>query len=341
MKMTITRRLIGLAAVAAIAMGVAACGGDTAPATTEDGKTVVRVAAVQGGVMPISFRAGVDEGIFAKHGLDVQITTLATGADNIAAVVEGSADIGYSDVFGGASARKSGFDIGMVTPENGTTPLNYILVAQDSEVRSAADLAGKNIGIGAPPLFKTLASINLVEAGVDPESVNFTLVKDQTSFGSLLKTGQVDAILTTSVQNAETWISDNGFRNIAPTSTKLPTDRVTAGWWATWPWYEQNTGVAEKFAAAVTETHQWFAGLPSAEVAGYVKEQTKADAVELEKKAPGIYAKLTDQKQQQQLMSAPVDQVRLQEWFVQGERYAGVPQIPFDELLLPTATGAA
>lgn len=332
-----------LAALAAALLTlVTACGGDdgadTATSAGGSSLTNVTVAAVQGGVMPVSFRAGIQEGVFEKHGLDVEVETLATGLDNISAAVQGSADIAYSDIFGGLSARDNGFDVGLLAPFNGVSPFNYLLVPADSDIRTPADLKGRTIGIGAPPLFKTVASISLGNAGVDPADVKFTLVKDQTTFGALLETGQVDAINLTSPISAEQWIAEKGFRpvvDIESGSQGVPLDTPVAGWWTTRDWFDGNTETATKFAAAIEEVQSWFTGLPAEEQATYVKEQTKADPIALEKTYPGLLNKLTIEGMVP--FSGTVDEASLTRWLAQGNKYAGVPQTPFDEWLLPTA----
>lgn len=338
--MTRTRVLAALAAV--LLTLVAACGGadDAGSPTSSEGSTLtdVTVAAVQGGVMPVSFRAGIQEGIFEKHGLDVEVETLATGLDNISAAVQGSADIAYSDIFGGVSARGNGFDVGLLAPFNGVSPYNYLLVAADSDIRSPADLKGKTIGIGAPPLFKTVASISLSNAGVNPADVTFNLVKDQTTFGALLETGQVDAINVTSPISAEQWVAEKGFRPVVAIesgSQGVPLDTPVAGWWTTKDWFDANTDTATKFAAASEEVQSWFTALPAEEQAAYVKEQTKADPVTLDKSYPGLLNKLTTGAMIP--FGGAVDEAKLTTWLVQGNKYAGVPQTPVDEWVLPTA----
>lgn len=330
-----------LAAIAATALTfLTACGSSAGETSTpnESGLTTLKIAAVQGGVMPVSFRAGIEEGIFEKHGLDVQVETVATGLDAISAAVQGSENIAYSDIFGGTAARGNGFDIGLVSPFNGVTPFNYLLVPADSGIRTPADLKGKTIAIGAPPLFKTVASIALKNAGVDPSEVEFTLVKDQTTFGALLKTGQVDAANITSAINAEKWIAEEGFRPLVdPSAAKqgIPLDTPVAGWWSTRSWFETNTETAANFVAAITEVNAWFEALSAEEQAVYVKEQTGADPVALDKTYPGLLNKLTIEGFS--AFAGAVDEENLAAWLTKGQEYAEVPDIPLDDLLFPTA----
>ncbi|MET8209162.1 ABC transporter substrate-binding protein [Streptomyces sp. NPDC005373] len=331
------RKLPVLAAFGALALtALTACGSNE---DSGDGKgtTSLTIAAPQGGVMPVDFRAGVERGIFKKHGLDIKVKTLATGLDDISAAVQGSADIGYSDIFGGASARGNGFDVSLVAPHNANTRLNYLLVPRNSKIRKPADLKGKTIAIGAPPLFRTNASTILRDAGVDPADVTFTLVKDQTTFGALLKSGQVDAASVISTIHAEKWIAQEGFRPVLDPGASvhgMPLDVPVAGWWATRDWFDANTKTAQRFTAAVEETHRWFKDLPPKQQADYVKEQSGADPVVLDREFPGLLNKLTVDA----YSPAPgvVDKSKLGRWLATGHKFAKVPSIPLGQLLLPT-----
>ena len=162
----------------------------------EESLTTLRISAVSGSVMPQDFRAGIAQGIFAKHGLKLEIAELATGANNITAAINGSADIGYADIFAGLSSIKNGFDIGLVAPHNGISPFQFLLVRDDSDIRSINDLGGRNVALGAPPQFKAITSAQIKAQGGDPSAVKFTIVPDQTTFGAVLQSKQADAIAT-------------------------------------------------------------------------------------------------------------------------------------------------
>lgn len=333
-------RLLPVALV--MILGLAACGsaGSAGGPPNRGGSTTVKVAAAAGGIMPVSFRAGVEAGIFKKHGLDVQVRDVATGLDAISATAQGGVDIAYSDLFGGAAARGNGFDVGLVTPLNGNSGgSSYLLVKDDSPLQSVSDLDGATIAVGAPPLFKTLASLVLDDAGVDVKSLKWVIVPDQTTFASLLATDQVDVAYTGSAISAEKWLADGGVRSLGDPQeleeSIAGTESAVAGFWATWDWYDQNTETAEKFTQAVTETNDWFLGLPLEEQAAYVKEQTGADPVELDKSYPGLLKKMTVESFSSR--TAPVDEEKLAAWFAVGKKYAAVPQIPFDQLLLPSS----
>lgn len=286
--------------------------------------TELRIAAVSGAVMPQDFRAAIKEGIFERHGLKIVITELATGTNNITATINGSADIAYADVFAGLASIKNGFDIGFVSPHNTTTPAHYFLVKSDSAINSFADINSKTVLIGAPPQFRVIGSAILEEQGADASTVNFTIVPDQTTFGSLLQTGQADVISTSGTILAYRWIGEYGFRTIGnpdELNKNLAAGSPIAGWWATRDWFEKNRDAADRFRAAIRETIDWYGSLPNDKRAEYVKEQTGLDLVALDAKTPGLLAANTVYF----AFGGPVDLEKLSAWIALGVKYAGVP----------------
>lgn len=297
----------------------------------------LRIAAVSGSVMPQDFRAAIEHGIFAKHGLKLEITELATGTNNITAAVNGSADIGYADIFAGLSSIKNGFDIGFVAPHNSIAPFQFVLVPADSPVKSIKDLNGKTVALGAPPQFKAISSALIAAEGGDPSTIKFTIVPDQTTFGAVLASKQVDAISTSSSVNAYKWIGQFKFRPVGITDISklnLANGSPIAGWWATRDWYQKNEEGARRFRDAIRETVAWYATLSTKERVAVIKAQTRIDLAALEAETPGI----------QEAASvyfgsgAPVDLKKLKTWVDLGARYAKVPNdIDLDKAVFPTA----
>lgn len=299
--------------------------------------TTLRIAAVAGSIMPQDFRAGIAEGIFAKHGLKLEIIELATGTNNITAAVNGSADIAYADVFAGLSSIKNGFDIGFVAPHNGIGPSQFILVRADSDIRSIKDLSGKNIALGAPPQFKAITSSFIKAQGGDPLAVKFTIVPDQTTFGAVLQSKQADAIATSSSVNAYKWIDQFKFRPVGAVSTRglnLADGSPIAGWWATRGWYQKHEDLALRFRDALRETIRWYGGLPQEKRVDIIKTQTGIDLVALNRATPGVLDATTEYFG----FGTPVDLKKLATWTEIGAQYAKVPNdVDLDKHVFPTA----
>lgn len=312
----------------------------TGQAQSAAAPVTLRISSVAPSVMPVDFRAGIAQGIYRKHGLDIQVTELATGTENITAAVQGSADIAYADLFAGLAAVANGFEIGLVSPHNTTSPKNYILVRDDSPIRDTKDLVGKTIAIGAPPQFRALTSAALAAHGVDPKQVSYTIVRDQTTFGTVLKGKQVDAISTSSAVNAHRWVHDYQFRVISADNRALgiAKDSPIAGWWVTRAWYDKNPKLAAAFHAANQETLRWFASLSEEQRAAHVKAFAKLDLKELERQAPGVLSAATETFG----FIGPVTPAPLVRYISLGRQYAKVPDtLEFERYVLPPARGAS
>lgn len=317
----ITTRLAPIGALATLALTLSLGG---AHAQTERPLQQLKIAAVSGSVMPQDFRAGIERGIFRKHGLELVITELATGTNNITAAVQGSADLAYADVFAGLSSVKNGFDIGLVAPHNGASPYQYLLVREDSQLKTIQDLKGANIALGAPPQFKALTAAVLEGQGLDPKSVKFTIVPDQTTYGALLAAKQTDVISTSSSVNAYKWIHQYKLRPIGDTAKaqlKLADGSPIAGWWSTGAWFAKNRDTANRFRDALRETITWYQTLSKEERAAIVLTQTKIDLLALDKETPGVLQAGTTHFG----FGTPVDLPKLQTWIDIGNKYANVP----------------
>lgn len=303
----------------------------------QEALTTLRIAAVSGSVMSQDFRAGIAHGIFAKHGLKLEITELATGTNNITATVNGSADIAFADIFAGLSSIKNGFNLGLVAPHNGISPSQFILVRADSDIRSIKDLGGRNVALGAPPQFRAITSALVKAQDGDPFAVKFTIVPDQTTFGAVLHGKQADAIATSSAVNAFKWIDQFKFRTVGKVDTRslnLADGSPIAGWWATRDWYQKNEEVAGRFRDAVRETVRWYGALPREKRVEFVKIQTGIDLVALDKETPGVLDAATAYSG----FDTPVDLKKLAVWVETGAQYAKVPNdVDLDKHVFPTA----
>jgi NitT/TauT family transport system substrate-binding protein len=88
----------------------------------------------------------LDLGYFSKAGIDVQITQLTAGSPVVAAVLGGAVDMGSANLLPIAAAHLSGFPVVLVAPSGANSvkaPIDAVIVAKDSPIKSAKDLNGK------------------------------------------------------------------------------------------------------------------------------------------------------------------------------------------------------
>jgi NitT/TauT family transport system substrate-binding protein len=115
-------------------------------------------------------------GIFAKHGVDVEISLINSGAAAAAALIGGAADIAYTNITTLILAHNRNVPMQIVAPgpvfdpEQRTTA---IVVLKDAPYRTGADLNGKTIGSVA--LGDTMAAS--IQAWVDQSGGDSKTVK--------------------------------------------------------------------------------------------------------------------------------------------------------------------
>ena len=91
---------------------------------------------------------GVDEGIFAKYGLDVEVTVLSGGARFQQALASNSIDVGVSGTAAMPQTVKGSPVIAIAATVGGASRGFAVVVAQDSPIRTVPDLKGKTISFG-------------------------------------------------------------------------------------------------------------------------------------------------------------------------------------------------
>lgn len=95
-----------------------------------------------------SLDIGVEAGIFAKYGLDVEVSVMSGGAKLHQALVANSIDVGLDGATGMALAVKGATDIGIAAYAGALR--NYsINVAVDSPIKTVADMKGKLFGVAS------------------------------------------------------------------------------------------------------------------------------------------------------------------------------------------------
>ncbi len=138
---------------------------------------------------------GVQQGIFAHEGLDVQITTVAGDPKVIQGIVGGSFDIALASGTSMMFAIKGAPVIG-VAALNGA-PRNFsLIVGPDSAIKSAADLKGKNLGTATLAGFpEFLARRVSVAQGWGPDAIHTIVTGDAQATMAAMRIGQTDGLI--------------------------------------------------------------------------------------------------------------------------------------------------
>lgn len=151
---------------------------------------------------------GIDKGLFAEEGVEIELVRTAGGAAGLAALVAGEADLSSTNPVSAMLAYNQGFPIQLVSNSFDANPEGEgfsegVVVHADSDIDGPEDLAGRTVAvneIGSQNDVFTRAWIR--QAGVEPMSVNFVALP----FPELVPAIQdqrVDAAMVTGSQVAQ------------------------------------------------------------------------------------------------------------------------------------------
>ena len=201
---------------------------------------------------------GLQEGIFEKHGLNVELEELFSSPGLVSSVTSGASDIATTSATQGVTGISNGLPVkivsnGSFSPPTGNTE---ILVLPDSDIQGFADLAGKTVSTVALQGLFHLGTLSAVEnAGGDWTTVE-AIPGQQPELADALAAGRVDAIV---IQEPflSAFIRDYGFRSLGNPYGDLGYS-IPAGVWISS--IEQTEAEPEKmrrFRAAMAEANQF------------------------------------------------------------------------------------
>jgi NitT/TauT family transport system substrate-binding protein len=203
-----------------------------------------------------SAMVGVDEGIFKRYGLDVEMVLIGINSNIPAAILSNSIQIGgpTSTVF--LQAVDGGLDLVAV---GGASIMNKTsndavaaFVRTGVEAREAKDFVGKKVGApGLGAFLHVLFRKWLIEKGVDPKGVNFVEVTFPT-MNDVLKSGGVDAVLTAEPFVARMTAAGTGQVGARYAAELSRTEPIIL-YAASRDWAEKNPDAVKNFRAGIVE----------------------------------------------------------------------------------------
>lgn len=286
------RRSAILGGALALALTVAACGGDAGGGTAgAGGRTAITVSSLPSAFLAPMYIAEKD-GIFDREGLDVTIVELQSGADGVPAAISGSsqyADLGFDDL---ATLAAEGED-SLVMVHNLVRRVTFTLVmnpdiarergvTRDSPIEARyAALKGLRLGVTSPGAASDkYMRYYLREAGLDPErDAEIIAIGDGASLLAALETRQIDAYQlsppTPYVAQAEGF----GTVLIDGPSGDVPrfADFAYTGFAANREWVEANPEAARAFSRALNAAMEQVLADPHAAAAKIVDRMSAGD----------------------------------------------------------------
>lgn len=253
----LTRRAAVLAAFASVALrALPARAGGLAP---------VKLGISKLGAMTDVWIADKD-GIFKKHGLDLQIVDIPITSQSIQVLMSKSVDISLQIPGAAFQAKEQGFDIVLVGQNEtaGTTPpvSNALIVPMKSPITSIEGLAGTRIGTPSPHGQSYAALKELFQhAGVSMDGVQSVMAPFPTH-ADLLRSGQVDAVVA--LDPYTTQIVKSGWgRVLSWFMIETIPDQPVGSWWALRSWADQHPREIRAFQDAIKEAQDYLNADPA------------------------------------------------------------------------------
>lgn len=176
------KRILNIGLIAIVAVALAACtDSDATPDDQTDGELrQVRVAA-----LPITETAalwgGMEAGIFAEHGLSVEVLPAQGGAQAIPALINGDIEFAIGQPFGPFRADLQ--DLGVVLIGNYASSyadgddINAVVASAASGITRPAELAGRRVAVNSLGAAGDVTIMAAVEQdGGDPTTIDFVEV---------------------------------------------------------------------------------------------------------------------------------------------------------------------
>ena len=256
------KRLTFAAVGVAAAVLLTACGGgspsgtgSSAPAAGADGLRSISVGVIS--IAPsAAVQMGIDEGIFAKHKLKVELQSGQGGAAMLPAVSTGTMNFSVGNPLSVLLAKNKGLDMKIVTGYSNSLAtgedINGVVAKANSGITSAKDLAGKKVAVNTINAQGDLTIKEVVsQQGGDPNAVQFLELPFQ-DMGAQLAQGNVDAV----------WVPEPFLSKLLADGNKLVTYNNQAALpglptmvtFTSGNYAQQNPEVVKDFKDAMTET---------------------------------------------------------------------------------------
>jgi NitT/TauT family transport system substrate-binding protein len=207
----------------------------------------------------------LEEGLFKKRNLDVELVQIRLTSDIPGALLSDSVQVGGASATSLLQASEGGIDLVAVAGSSVTdsrTAKDIGLVAKTGiSIKSAMDVSGKKVGIpGIGGILDTLFREWLRKGGVKLDQVTFVEATLQ-SQGDLLRAGSLDAVVTGGPILLR--IVASGAGSIAANFTRdLPAGMPIILYASTRDWAKSNAVAAKAFRDAIEEGGKFMAANP-------------------------------------------------------------------------------
>jgi NitT/TauT family transport system substrate-binding protein len=249
------RAFLARSAAASAAFGIPAL----RPAAAQELATL-NVAAIPSDIAGSAYYAA-DNGFFKKGGLTATFLGLNNGPAITAAVLGGSADVGYSNVISLAIAHSRGLPITILFPANlhvhEAPTAGLLSVKKTSPIASAKDLNGKIMAvIGINNIADIAARAWIDKNGGDSKTVK-SVELPFPEMKAALEAERVDAAVLDTTSDPMLNKPGDTLRFIASTFDAVSTHFAPSVWFSTTDWVSKHPAAAKAFVVAMRESALW------------------------------------------------------------------------------------
>ena len=223
------------------------------------------------------------QGLFKKHGLDVQITQFRASPELNTAVVSGAIDIAISGVTSVLTARQRNLPVKAFFVET-VAPFYFLLASPDVESMKDAVAKGAVAGVsGIGSLDYTITRYLFKRAGVDPDKIKYVQAGTPAQRTAALEAGRVQIALSAVPEKYEV-LRRGKVREISRMSDYSKSFALEA-LWAKEDYLAGNGEAVRRLLAAMDDTAMWIRTSPEApavlaKFVGLTHPQAAADVKE-------------------------------------------------------------
>lgn len=236
-----------------LALLLMVCSIACAPAQAQERK--IRFGVMKIGALSNAF-AAQEQGFFKKHGVDVELVTIRSGAEGVNAIQGGSIDVTLAIPSFALVANERKFDLVMVMQNelaHATPPdTGGIVVTKESGIAKLSELAGKTVGFNALHAQEAVDAQYLIrKAGVPKDKVNYVELPFPSMWDALTR-NQIHAAVA--IDPFTTMMVQRGGKVIAWEYVDSIPEQPIGTFWAKRAWAEKNADMLERFVAAMEES---------------------------------------------------------------------------------------
>ena len=208
--------ILTVALIALLAMGTASAGlFDFLGGGSSDNKVTI-------GYLPSDHDAALfvaeQQGLYKQKGIEVELVQFNNGGDLMTAMASGKVDVGYVGISPVLSSVEKGVPVKIISAAQNEG--SGIIISNNSNISSAADLSGKNIATpGEASIQYVLLNLYLKNNGLSMKDVNASAMKTP-SINDAINTNTIDAGVT--FQPFVSTSEANGNKVLATSNDILP-----------------------------------------------------------------------------------------------------------------------